>query len=391
MSLLDGIRSGSLVDRERVRTYGRLIAGLNVLSLVALLATSQGGRDRFRHLVGSDFLSFWAAGKLLLARALPYDEASHLAEMQGFAPDLAGYPAFYYPPSFLVLCALIGLAPYFVALAIWLCATGAGYLAAVRQWAGETDLGNPLWVWLAAFPPVLVTITHGQTSFLVAAALGGGLLLVGKRPVLAGVLLGLATIKPQFGLLVPIALLLTGSWRAICMAVASALILAALNTLTFGVDAWREWLALSGAAQTAMASGAIGFGKMVSVFAGLKVLGAPTALAYAVQGAVTALVALALAVACWRKPWSPQIAALVLAGAPLATPFVLDYDMVLLAFPLLYLAAKGYRDWEKSVSVLAFIAPIFARPLALFAGVPIMPVVLGLLFWVLWRRREENA
>lgn len=388
--LIEGIRTGRKFDAKSVRGYALLIAGLNIVSLVALLATSHGGIDRFGHLVGSDFLSFWAVGRVLLEGGSPYDVAAHMAAMRQFADGLQGYPAFFYPPMFLLLCLLLGALPYFAALAAWLTVTGAAYLASARLWARKLGLDLPLWLWLTAFPPVLIVLTHGQTSFLVAALLGAGLLLVKDRPVLAGVLLGLATFKPQFGLLVPIALLLTGSWRTIFSAGATAIAIALITTLAFGPHVWADWYALSGSAQESMANGSIGYGKMVSTFAALKLLGASTGAAYAAQGVATLTVVGAVASASWKREWSPQIAALLVTSAPLATPFVLDYDMVLLAFPLLYLAGTGYRDWEKSVSALAFVAPVFARPLAINAGVPIMPLVLGLLFWVLWRRRETE-
>ena len=142
-----------------------------------------------------------------------------------------------------------------------------------------------------------------------------------------------------------------------------------------------------------MAGGAVGFGKMVSVFAGLRLVGLPVVPAYAVQGIVAAVVVAVLLRASWRRRFGPETAALMLAGAPLVTPFVLDYDMVLLAFPMLWLVAQagrsGWRDWEKLAVFLAFVAPAFARPLAMNLHVPIMPLVLGLLFAVVARRATE--
>ena len=74
-----------------------------------------------------------------------------------------------------------------------------------------------------------------------------------------------------------------------------------------------------------MADGAVGFGKMTSVFAALRLLGTASVAAYAVQALVAAMVAALVVTHGWRKGWRPGLAALVLAGAPLATPFVLDY------------------------------------------------------------------
>lgn len=206
---------------------------------------------------------------------------------------------------------------------------------------------------------------------------------------------GLATIKPQFGLLLPVLLLATGDWRVIASAAATAAVLALLSAGIFGVQTWIDWLGASERAQVAMAYGQIGYGKIMSPFAALRLLGESMTVSYAVQGAVTlTVVALALE-ASWRKAWTPGLAALMLAGAPLATPYVLDYDLVILAFPMLWLASKGlgegFRDWERCALATAFAAPALARPLGLFLHVPIMPLAMMLLFAVIWRREATPS
>jgi hypothetical protein len=245
-------------------------------------------------------------------------------------------------------------------------------------------------VLFAAFPPVLITITHGQTSFLVAALLGLGALLVRERPWLAGALFGLAVIKPQFGLLVPVVLVLTGEWRVIASAAITTALLALASTLAFGPQVWADWLHVSSAAQLAMDNGAVGYAKMQSLFAAAMLLGVQSGVAYALQGALTLAVVAAVARASWQRRYDLSLAALMLAGALLATPFVLDYDMVLLGFPLIWLAVQDFRSWEKLILALAFVAPAFARPLAMTAGVPIMPFILVALFVVLLRRASED-
>jgi hypothetical protein len=139
-----------------------------------------------------------------------------------------------------------------------------------------------------------------------------------------------------------------------------------------------------------MAYGQIGYGKMMSPFAALRLLGASMTVSYVVQGAVSLGVAALLLKASWRKAWTPGLAALMLAGAPLATPYVLDYDMVILAFPMLWLAGQGlagrFRDWERAALFVAFAAPALARPLALYLHVPIMPLAMLLLFEIVRRR-----
>ena len=54
---------------------------------------------------------------------------------------------------------------------------------------------------------MFVNVGHGQNGFLTAALLGGALHWLDRRPWLAGVLIGCLAYKPQFGVLIPVALL----------------------------------------------------------------------------------------------------------------------------------------------------------------------------------------
>src|SRR5581483_9765000 len=154
-----------------------------------------------------------------------------------------------------------------------------------------------------------------------AALMGGGLAALWREPLFAGLCFGLLTWKPHLGLLLPLALLVGGHWRAIGAAALTALALVLLSLLAFGLDAWRLfWSALPLAGQFT-AEGALPWDKMVSVFAALRLVGFPSTVAYAVHGAV----ALAVAVATlreWRRPAEPRLAAALLAAAtPLISPY----------------------------------------------------------------------
>jgi alpha-1,2-mannosyltransferase len=60
-----------------------------------------------------------------------------------------------------------------------------------------------------AFPGALITMAHGQNGFRTMALLGGALMLLERRPIFGGVLFGLLSYKPQFGVLVPLFLAVT--------------------------------------------------------------------------------------------------------------------------------------------------------------------------------------
>ena len=376
----------------RVRAYLWIFALCNFATLLFLVATSKNGVDWTGSLLGTDFLSFWTAGRMLTDGTNVYDTAAHIAAQREYFRRDDGYVAFFYPPPFLLICFPLGLFSYFGALALWLGGTGAAFVFAVRNWLKRAGISTPLWLLVAAFPPVLLTFTHGQTSMLAAALLGGGALLTRERPVAAGLCFGLAVFKPQFGLLVPLMLLLTGEWRVILSAAATALILGIGTTLAFGPAVWTGWIEATAAAQTALDTGVIGFAKMQSPFAAALLLGAPTEIAYIIQGAIAATVVLVICWTSWGQTYSLAHGSLMLAGTPLITPFVLDYDLVILAFPLLWLAGRGVTGGQALLAGLTFVAAFFARPLAVTVGMPIMPFVLVSFFLLLaFRVRREPA
>src|SRR5207302_3622129 len=101
----------------------------------------------------------------------------------------------------------------------------------------------PQTLWLGvAVPGVLITVTHGQNSFFTAALLTWGLLLLEKEPIVAGVLLGALSFKPQLAVLLPVALIAGGHWRAIVSACLTVVGLSLLTIQFFGVEIWAEFL-----------------------------------------------------------------------------------------------------------------------------------------------------
>lgn len=180
----------------------------------------------------SDFTVFWAAAQHAFGPVYDVDFIS--AAQAGIAPP--GARPFQYPPSFLLAILPLALAPYRAAYVIW-----SGLTAALFVEAGGR---MTRWPWLAIFSPVfLFTVLIGQTTLLVGALLMAGLTL-SRRPVLAGVLLGVAAaLKPQAALLVPVMLAFTGQWRSLLAAGLSALALCAASAGVFGAQAWIDWLA----------------------------------------------------------------------------------------------------------------------------------------------------
>jgi hypothetical protein len=283
-----------------------------------------------------DFVSYWAAARLVLAGnpAGAYDVALHRAVELGAIP-LAGALPFAYPPCFLILLAPFGLLTYPAAAASWVLLTFAAYWAALRRWA-------PDMLWLAlSFPPLLVNAITGQAGLLTAALFAGAMTLLPKRPLAAGVLLGLLIVKPQLGLVLPLALLAGREWRAIAGAAAAAAGLVLISVVLFGWTPWQAWLGNAGLIASIASEGLAGWHRMASVYGALRLAGVAAGPAW-IAHALVALAAAAAAGLVWQRERDIGMRAGALAAATaLASPYLFVYDMLILVVPFLWLVQRG--------------------------------------------------
>ncbi len=381
-------REARWLDEGRARAWLRVLAVIQALGLFGFILASHQGADQRGEPLGTDFVSFWTAARLALegAPASVYDAAAHHAAEQSFFGGHFGFYAFFYPPVFLLFCLPLALAPYFVALAVWLAATGYAYLRALRQIAANRIGVLPI----LAFPAVFTTIAHGQNALLSTALFGAGVNFLGARPGLAGLCFGALCYKPQLAALIPLGLAASGRWRALLAMAASAFALIALSFGQFGEPAWRAFLAEAPLARATLEQGLVEPEKMASLFAAIRLFGGSVALAYVLQAALAGAVVCALVASLRKCRDAPTQGALIAAAAPLATPFLLDYDLTLLALPLALLLSRalatGFLPYEKIILLAAYALPAFARPLGQMAGTPLAPVIVALLFAALARR-----
>ena len=384
------LRRGDWLTPERLRNYALILIGAYALAIIALVATSHGGVDYAGRPVGTDFSDVWTAGRLALkgAATSAYDPPVHFAAQQAaFHKADIPYYGWHYPPFFLLLASVLATLPYLAALAVWQGATLPLYLATIRAIVPRREA----LLIAAAFPAVFVNLTHGHNGFLSVALLGGGLAMLERRPWLAGVLFGLVAYKPQFGLFLPLALAMDGRWKTFAAAAATVIALVGVTAGLFGVDIWKAFVANMGFTQkVVLEQGGTGFWKIQSVFAAVRLWGGSVQLAYAAQGIATAAAGLALAI-LWRSRADQRLKASgLMTACLLATPYCLDYDLLLLAPAVAFLAAvaleRGFRPFEISFLAVAFAAPILTRPFASAALIPLgLLVTLGLFALVLSR------
>ncbi len=327
-----------------------LLAGIFIVGAVVEIA----GTELIS--VSVDFYVFWAAAKLALA-GLPLDafDVARLQEVSGVIED--EWMPWAYPPGFLMLLMPFGLLPFAPA---WGAFNLAGIGALARAlWPFSSGRVQALLA-AALAPAMLPCLLVGQTTLLWLAGLVGALAaLRAGRPVLAGILIGLLTLKPQLGLLIPVALVACGAWRAILAAAATAVALAVIPTALFGTAYWPEMLAMMKVHGETVRGAIGGLKLMISAYSALASLGVPEPLALAAQWTLAAAAAAAV-FAVWRRPGAgfDLRAAMLLTAIPLASPYLWHYESAFLAPAALFMLRAG---------------AIAARP----AG-----IVLGLAMWL---------
>lgn len=393
--LFGALRRGDWLTGERLRNYPLILIVAYVVAIAWMIATSHGGVDYKGRPLGTDFSDVWTAGRLALSgdALSAYDPRAHYAAQQAaFHKADIPYYGWHYPPFFLLLAGALASLPYLAALAVWQGATLPLYLATIRSILPR----KAALLLAAAFPAVFINLTHGHNGFLSVALLGGGLVILRRRPVLAGVLFGLVAYKPQFGLFLPLALALGGHWKAFVSAGVTVLALTGLTIGLFGVEIWQAFAANTDFTKTVvLEAGGTGFWKIQSVFAAVRLWGGSAPVAYAAQGAATLAAGAALAL-LWRSKADFRLkAAGLMTACLLATPYSLDYDLMLLAPAVAFVVAvaleKGWRPFEASLLAFVFAAPILTRPLAEYALVPLGLIATTTLYGLILARAFPRA
>jgi hypothetical protein len=440
--ILDILRGGGWLTLSRMRLWAIAVLIASGGGILYLVATSDGLNDYQARPLGTDFSNVYAAGTYVLEGrpAAPFDpRLQHARETEIFGAKTPFY-GWHYPPFFLAIAAALALMPYQLALIVWQAVTLLLYLLAIRaivshlipppQGEGGAPTGRReappddklrvpggvfvkisetppdrrfaaatlpasqggMWLLLAlAYPAVFVNLGHGHNGFLTAALMGFALVQVDRRPVLAGILFGLLAYKPQFGLMIPLVLAATGRWRSFLAAGATVALLVIGATLAFGMESWRAFFAFAEYTRAiVLETGETGWHKIQSVFSWARMWGASVPLAYTVQGVATLAIGAAL-IWLWRSPasFALKAAALCLA-AILATPYSLDYDLMVLAPAIAFLTIdgieRGFGPWEKSALAFLWIVPLIARNVAMVTLIP-LGVIAMLVMLVLVLRR----
>jgi hypothetical protein len=288
-----------------------------------------------------DFVAFWAAAKLAVAgQAVAAFDPAALVAAQSLAPDAAWNDyTWHYPPAYHMLITPLGLLGFSPAFAIFSGVALGAYIWAMRGWAAPVPGGLSLAV---AAPPVLFVLLTGNASLLWAAALLAALAcLKHHKPRSAGAMIALLSLKPQLGLLIPVALIAGGHWRVLLWAAAATAAIAAVTIAVFGIGYWQTFFATMARTTALFAEYGQNADTMITWYAFARQFGAGHESATLIQ--ILSLAASAIAVGVvWRRGTSFDLKAATLCLATLiSTPYAFQYELVLALAAALFLARAG--------------------------------------------------
>lgn len=384
-------------NAEFLRALLVLGGALFVLTLLTYFLTTDWStafpRDKATLVLGRDFLNLWMYGRAAFEGdpARYYDVVTYndvLAKMLG-----PGYPGQNWPnpPTALVVMAPFGVFSYFPALFAWATVSGlAFYLAGRRE---ITDL-RVLAIVLVS-PAALLCVLSGQSSLLTTAALLAIFALLDERPAIAGMLIGLLTVKPQLGILFPFMLIASGRWKVFCWAAITAMSLLMASVAIGGVESWHDYITKALPLQRVVLQDAAGTAMPFHPTIFMNVRGVVgNHIGEIIQLAFTIAAVTAVSAAFrWRRDADPRLLqALFFACTVSASPYMGAYDLLPLTFAAVALIAEEKLDgmgrrlaqlvfWTPALQLMfgnlqipgpGFIAPVFAAYLLqrLFKPVP---------------------
>ena len=326
--------------------------------------------------LGRDFINVWTGGQLVRQGdvGILYDPHAYSAFQRTLFGDISAHN-YSYPPVTFPIAAFFATLPYSAALLLWTVGTGALFVRAAAPWWPKN--AGPAWL-AALTPAAIVNIWAGHYGFLIGALFLFGWRNVDRRPVLAGLFFGLMLIKPHIAILVPLALLVRGDWKAIASAAATVATLIGLTSLWFGWQPWLDFLLGNSALQAAMIDpGDSFFGLMAcSTATALLQLTGSWPIAIAGQSIVAAAAVAMVWIAARRGVATRDLALLVATATFLLLPYSFNYDLTVVMIGALAIWTRAdvsllnYR-----LGLYGFLAPQVGMMLAAMS-LPLMPAML---------------
>jgi len=386
------------ISARKARIHATLAA--IALWLVSIVVTLGGaGEKNLAGVVNApDFVQFYTLGRLADEgrAAAAYDFRAFHDAQAALVPqsrDLIYPPV--YPPQVAIAFMPLSRLPYVTALRTWTAITIILYalIVGLTWWRCRERLPDAALVAAAAaaFPPFFQTVIYGQITILILAScfLAWRALERGHH-VAAGLALGLLAIKPQFGPVFAVIVLMRRDWRMLTGAIAAIGVQVLLVWVVLGPPVFGDyWSVLQTVAAHADALEAKPF-QSHSVRALTHLLGEPVGMGLWLAVSAGVLWK-AGRVWCSSAPLTVRFGVAILASV-LVNPHLIIYDAAILVLPLIWFGAALLEHSDESTQRYAVVLyglflTLFIPTAALFK----VQLSVVLMLWLFWTQVQVHA
>jgi len=348
---------------RRLAVYASVALAIQVLALAIWIVRFYILDDYSAPMVGFDFAIFWSAARVAIEHGAAFVfSAQWMQPIETALWHEVNYSPWPYPPTFLFAVLPLGFLPFGNALLLYSALGVLVYGAMLAHISRSID--RALLPLLIAFPGVSVAIGLGQNSLFTVAAAGAALALLETNSALAGMCIVVLAIKPQFGVLFPLALICSRQWKVLAVSAVCVLTFAGISTAVLGLDAWRAFAEfLPQFSRMAVEEGGSGMWPgMPTIFALSRSAGLSVHAAYLMHGLVAVPAAMAM-VFLWaqRARFELRACSLIIATM-LMQPYIMFYDLAWLILPIVFLIRDGkvlaLNRMEWMIVAAAWVAPV---------------------------------
>jgi hypothetical protein len=405
---------GPLPGQREARAFSvfALIAGLIACALS--LYYGFRGETFMGRPMGSDFVEFYAAGKVINQHQAEriYDDAYFSPLQHEILPAMSPTQMllFAYPPVVGQLFRPFALLPYKWAYCAWLVFSLALYATSLwllfRGWACAGYRRTAFLFSLSAPMYTLETWIGGQLSVIGFFAVVLFISCFEKRwPVLAGLALGLATYKPSLMAIPAAMMLVAGCWRMLAGFGISSTLLVLGSIATAGVNGFRLWMVRMKvfAAIATTNESILRRTKYVDLNSFFTILFGASSTERALATVATSAAFLFLAWSWWRSRQQSHEVHRYLWAATLTWTLLINiyapvYDTILLV-PAAALVARSLASRSKQEQaglqvwlIVLWLAPWVTQSWADYLRLQILtPVLAGFGYWALTLARDSST
>lgn len=383
--------------QNRLAFYSIIFFLLYVVITLSTVSSQINSEEKESSPIGIDYMVLYTAGQTALEGNA--ENIYDVPAQQAIIEDMLGTEMpkdvqWFYPPTFLLaIVSLFSALPFYLSLVLWLMCTLA--MAVFSSYMLVPKYKNLAFLTLG-FPAVMYNFRWGQNSFLSTSLLGLGIAFMQSNPVLAGLMFGLMTYKPQLACFPFLILLLTKEWKVLRWSVFFSLLTVLISIILFGKNVWFAFLyhffnKTSALLTTIWIKTA---GIQPTLYTTLRLFGI-NGLLLKLLIALTGILVTILIMIIWKRTnrLSLRGSAMIL-GIFAFMPYFIQYDLMLLSIPFVLLVydfmENGCQKYEVVVLASLWLMPLINMIIVNLTYVQISPLItMCVLVLVLLRAKNE--